>query len=97
MVLGGGADHGRAADVDVLDAVVEGGAAATVCFERIEIDDQEIDGGDLVLLRLRHVLGVAAHSEQAAVNLGMQGLDAAVDDFGKPVTSATSVTANPRP
>jgi hypothetical protein len=30
VVLGGGAQHGRAADVDVLDAVVEAGAGLTV-------------------------------------------------------------------
>ncbi len=30
VVLGGGADHGRAADIDVLDAVVKSAPRATV-------------------------------------------------------------------
>ena len=43
MVLGGGADHGRAADVDILDAVGKIAAARDGFLERIEIDDQNID------------------------------------------------------
>ena len=55
VVLGRGAQHGRAADVDVLDRLGiaaigprDGGG------ERIEIDDQQIDGIDAVLAHQHH-------------------------------------------
>jgi hypothetical protein len=42
------------------------------------------------------VLGQVAAGQQAAVHLGVQGLDAAVQHLGElPVTSATSVTGRP--
>ena len=43
VVLGGGADHRRAADIDVLDAIVIGPASRHRRLERIEIDHQEVD------------------------------------------------------
>jgi hypothetical protein len=48
-----------------------------------------------VLLQRGHVLGQVAAGQQAAVHLGVQGLDAAVQHLGKPVCSATSVTGRP--
>ena len=48
VVLGGGADHRRPADVDVLDAVVVAGALRDRRLERIEVDHQEIDRPDAV-------------------------------------------------
>ena len=82
VILRRRAQHRRAADVDVLDRVGEravgprGGR-----FERIEIDDQQIDRRDVVL-RHHRIVG-AAPAEQAAVHFRMQRLDAAVHDFGK--------------
>ena len=55
-----GADHGGAADVDILDAVGEIAAARHGRFERIEIDHQNIDGADAVRAHRLGVLGVAA-------------------------------------
>src|SRR5690606_24734622 len=49
MVLGGGADHGRAADVDILDDVVIGRARGDGFLEGIEVDGDEVDGADFVL------------------------------------------------
>ena len=69
VVLGGGADHGRAADVDVLDALVVGCALRDGRLERVEIDHQQVDGGDAVRARRRVVLGIAADGQQAAVHL----------------------------
>jgi hypothetical protein len=56
---------------------------ATVDFKRVEVDHQQIDGGYAVGRQCRHVLGHIAPGQQAAVDLGMQGLDAAVQHFGK--------------
>ena len=83
MVLGGRSDHRRAADVDVLDRLVVGGALRDGRLERIEVDHHEVDGADLVLLHRRLVRGVVAHREQAAMHLGMQRLDPAVHHLRK--------------
>ena len=60
MVLRRGADHGRPADVDILDAVGKIAAARHGRFERIKIDHQDIDGADAVRAHRLGVLGVAA-------------------------------------
>ena len=52
VVLGRGADHGRAADVDVLDGVFQRHAGlGDGRGEGVEIDADQIDGRDAVLLR----------------------------------------------
>ncbi len=82
VVLRGGAQHRRAADVDVLDRVGERAVRARGRrLERIEVHDQQIDRRDLVLRH--HRIVDAAPAEQAAVHLRVQRLDAAVHDFGK--------------
>ena len=83
MVLGGGADHRRAADVDVLDAVVVAGALRHRRLERIEVDHQEIDRPDAVRRHRRRVFLVVADRQQPAMHLGMQRLDPAVHHLGK--------------
>ena len=80
VVLGGGAQHGRAADVDVLDGVVIAAAGlGHGGFERVEVHHQQVDGRDAVLRHHRVVHAVAA--EQAAVDLRVQGFHPAVHDF----------------
>ncbi len=81
VVLGGRADQGRAADVDVLDAIGKGGAARHRGFERVQVDGDEVDRGDVVLCHLRDMFGQVAAAEDAAVDLRHQGFDAAVEDF----------------
>jgi hypothetical protein len=83
VVLGGGADHGGAADVDILDAVVVGSTLGGGRLEGIEVDDQQIDRGDTMRLGRARVLGVAADGEEPAVHQGMQRLEAAVHHLGK--------------
>ena len=78
VVLGGGADHRRAADVDVLDAVVESRALRDGRLERIEIDHQQIDRPDAVRVHRGGVLRVVADRQQAAMHLRVQRLDPAV-------------------
>ena len=83
-VLGGAAHHGRTTDVDVLDCVFQRTAGlGHGRLEGIEVDHQQVDGVDAVRLQGRHVLGHIATRQQAAVHLGVQGLDAAVQHFGK--------------
>ncbi len=83
VVLGGGADHRRAADVDVLDAIVVGRALRHGGLERIEIHHHEIDRLDAVCGHRAGVVLVGADGEQAAMHPGMQRLDAAVHHLGE--------------
>ena len=83
MVFGGGADHRRAADVDILDAIVERSAFRDRRFERIEVHHQEIDRLDVVLFHRGDVLFIPADREQSAMHFRMQRLDAAVHHFGR--------------
>ena len=82
VVLGGAAEHGGAADVDVLDGLLEGDVGfGDGLLEGVEVDDHEVDGLDAVFLGLFLVGLVAAQVEEAAVDLGVQGLDAAIEDL----------------
>ena len=83
MVFGRGANHRGAADVDILDALLEGGALVDRGLEWIEINHQQIDRGDAMVLHRLRMLGIVADREQAAMNLGMQGLDPSIHHFRK--------------
>ncbi len=52
-------------------------------LEGVEVDHHHVDRFDAVLLHGRHVLGVVPQAEQAAMDLGMEGLDPAVQHLGK--------------
>jgi hypothetical protein len=96
VVLGRAAQHGGAADVDVLDGVLERAVGLRDGgFEGVEVDDDEVDEVDAVLLGFVEVLMRVATAEKAAVHLRVQGLHAAFHDLGKPVCSLTSVTGKP--
>jgi hypothetical protein len=61
VVLGGAAEHGGAADVNVLDRLLEGDVGpGDGLLEGIEIDDDEIDGADAVLVGGGLVGGIVA-------------------------------------
>jgi len=83
VILRRRADHCRPANVDILDAFVEAGAARDRLLEGIEIDDQEINRLDPVGIHRRLVLRIVADGEQAAMHLRVQGLDAPVHHLGK--------------
>ena len=82
-VLGGGADHGGATDVDVLRRLLMRGAARHRLAEGIEGDGDDVDGGKAVLLQLRHVIGKVPAGEDARVHRRMQRLHPAVQDLGE--------------
>ncbi len=81
VVLRARADHGRTADVDVLDGRFKTAAVLDRLLERIEVDPDDIDGADLVLAHGGGVGRGVAHAQQAAVHDGVQGLDPAVHHF----------------
>lgn len=95
VVLGGGPHHRRAADVDLFDAFVDAGAGVDGFGERIQVDDDELEGGDAELLERRGVFGFAQIRQQSGVHARVQCLDPAVEHFGKPVSSSTRVTGMP--
>ena len=78
------AHHGGPANVDVLNRILQ---TATWLghrrFKRVEVHDQNINGRNAVLGQRRLVRRQIAARQQAAVNLGMQGLHATVEHFGK--------------
>lgn len=84
MVLGGGAHHGGAADVDLLDALVRGGARGDGLAERVEVHHDQVERGHAQLVELLPVALQAQVGEDARVDLGVQGLDAAVQALGEP-------------
>ena len=78
VVLGGGADHRGAADVDLLHALVGGGAGGDRLLERVEVDDDQLERldaqlGELLAVRVQPLVG-----EDAGVHARVQGLDPAV-------------------
>ena len=83
VVLGGRAHHGRAADVDLLDAVLHACTRGDGVGEGIEVDDDEVEGGDLQLLELPHVVLEPGVGEDARVDPRVQGLDPAVEALGE--------------
>ena len=87
MVLGRGAGHRRAADVDGLDA----GDSR----ERVEVRHHEVERLDAVLLEVGVVRLLAAVGEDAAVDVRVQRDHAVVEHLGKPVMSASEVTGMP--
>ena len=84
VVLGGAAQHGRTADIDVLDGVFERAVRLRDGrFEGVEVHDDEVDEVDAVLLGFVEVLLRIATAEESAVDLRVQGLHAAFHDFGE--------------
>ena len=83
MVLGGGADHRRPPDIDVLDAVVIAFAGRDRRLERIEVHHQQIDRLDAMADHRGLMLGMGAHGEQSAMDLRMERLDATVHHLRK--------------
>lgn len=77
-------DHGRTADIDVFDGFCQRHVGLGNGFtERIQIDRHQIDPGDAVFLHGFHMFRIVADGKDAAVDLRMQGLDAAVHHFRK--------------
>ena len=83
VVLGGGAHHGGAADVDLLDAGVEGGAGGDGVGEGVEVDDDQVDGGHPQGGQLVEVVGLAAVGEDAGVDGRVEGLDPTLEALGE--------------
>jgi hypothetical protein len=82
-VLGRRPHHRGAADVHVLDRLVERAALGHLVLEGVQVHDHHVDGRDLVLLEGGEVLRGVAAREDARVDPGVQRLDAPVQDLGE--------------
>jgi hypothetical protein len=84
VVLGGGAQHRGAADVDVLDGVGERDVGlGDGLLELVEVHADEVDHLDAVGLGVGHVRGVVATAEQPAMHLGMERLHTPAHHLGE--------------
>ena len=80
MILGGGAQQGWAADVDLLDRLVPLDVeTADGLLEGIEVDADEVDPLDPVRREVGHVLGHVGAGEDAAVHGRVQRDDAVAE------------------
>ena len=83
-VLGSTADHGRTADVDILDGIFKGYTLLSDGLtERIEVYAYKLDGLDAVLFKGFHVGRNVPAGKDTAVYLGMKGFYAAVANLRK--------------
>ena len=81
-ILGGGTNHGGAADVDIFDQFFSGDAGlARGSRERIEIYHHHVDGGDAVIGDLLQILGQAAAVQDSPVDFGMQRFHPSAQHF----------------
>ena len=79
-ILGRGAQHGHAADVNVGERLVQGEVAVSRHgLEGVEVDDDQIDERQVVSGGVSHLIGLVALGENAAVQAGMQGFDPAAE------------------
>ena len=84
MILGRAAQHGRTADVDVLNRIMQAHVGlGHGGFEGIEIHHHQVNRRNAVRFHRALVRGVATNVEQAAVDKGMQRLHAAVEHLRK--------------
>jgi hypothetical protein len=82
VILGRRAQHGRSADIDVLDGILELDVGLGDRFpEGVQVHSHHVDGLDGVGLHLRAVFLAVAHAQKSSVDLRMQGLHPAVEDF----------------
>ena len=83
VVFGGGADHGRAADIDILDAGFEIGAFGDRFTKWIQIDHHQIDRRNIVFFgRLLMIFQITA-LQQPAMNFWMQRFHPPIHHFRK--------------
>jgi len=83
VVLGGGANHGRTADVDVLNGLFQCDARFGYRLaEGVEVHRDQVDRGNPVLFQLAQVI-LVAQGQDAAMDTGMQGLHPPVQNLRK--------------
>ena len=75
--------HGGAADVDLLDAVVDPGSGGHRLLERVEVHDDQLEREDAEVLELLPMGVLAQVGEQPAVDVRVERLHPAVERLGE--------------
>src|SRR5690349_503803 len=84
IILGGSAQEGDAANVDLLQRFTECHIGPRHCLaERIEVANDNIDRRDAVLLEFGHMRLVLAPRQDAAMDRWMQRLDPSAQNLWK--------------
>jgi hypothetical protein len=81
MVLRGGTNHRRTADIDLLDAVVQTGARGHRFVERVEVAHQQLERRHSELVELPEVLRLTRVGKQAGMDPRVQCLYPSVQAF----------------
>ena len=84
VVLGSRPDHGRAADVDLLDALVDAGPRHHRLRERIQVHHDQVEGLDAECRQLIGVLGLAKVGQDPRVHSRVQRLHPSVEGLREP-------------
>jgi len=84
VVLRRGADHRRAADVDLFDGLVPGHVSPRDGgLERIQVHHDQLEGQNAVLGQRSHVVGIVVPTENPSMHLRMEGFQSAVHHLVK--------------
>ena len=84
VVLRGGPDHRRPADVDLLDELIDRDARPLERGgERVEVDDHELERGDRGVHELPAVVLAPAIGQETRVDPRMEGLDPPIEHLGR--------------
>jgi hypothetical protein len=84
VVLGRGTDHGRPANVDLLDRLFQRHAGpGHGSLERIQVDHDQLEGHDAVFGQRSQVVGMVVPAKYPAMDLRMEGLESAVHHLGE--------------
>ena len=81
IVLGGGTEHGGAANVNVFHTLRKICSTSDCLPKWIQIDNDEINGMDSICSQVFIVTMVASDRENTAVNFGMQRLYSPAENF----------------
>ena len=83
MILRGSTHHGGTADVDLLDALIEGRARGNRVLEGVQVAHDQVKRLDAQLRNLLTVGGLTLIGQDAGMDEGVQGLHAALEHLGE--------------
>ena len=85
VVLGCAPEHGRAADVDLLNGLLPCNiGTGNGLYKGVEVNDHQVDRLEIMFLHRCEVSLIVTTMKDAGMNLGMQGLHPAIEHLGKP-------------
>ena len=84
VVLRRSAHHGRATDVDLLHALIKGSAGSHGLLKRVQVDHDQLEGLDVKVFELLHVVVFTQVRQNAGVDARVQRLHTAVEHLREP-------------